>query len=408
MMTQEGLSTKKSCFSTVFDTFDEIIPLSNPPADITLDAYLEALSYDQVWGPVEADQPVKRESSVLSDDSRRLELEKILKKLSTAQIDDKEYVERYLRHQYRSHFQPGTIRNTYIGLLHFLRFIKDRGKSCLEVGKADLEAFVEDEQDRGLKITTVKLRLVTVKAFLRFMIEEGVLGEDVFPWKLNLKVPETLPRAMKPEDVIKLLAAEVSVRDRAMILLLLRTGMRIGELLATRMADIHMEEQKILIYQGEKNQRGRVVYFSEDAKEALEAWMHQRDQRRELIFYNPKGNQLGYPAARMIFVKYLDQAGLSNKGYTLHCLRHTYATDLLNARMPLECLEKLLGHTSLAVTRRYAVLSDKTKEEEYFKAMEVIERRERDGYDPCDRELQALFEETQLFSQDSEELHEHP
>jgi len=403
-MTREELSTEKSCFSTLIDTLDVI----NPHSDITLDTYLEAISYDEAWGTGELEKPTREVASPFSDDNRRLDLEKILKKLFDSEIDDKDYVERYLRRQYRSHFQPVTIRNTYIGLFLFLNFIKDRGKSCLEVEKADLEAFVEHEQDRGLKITTVKLRLATVKAFLRFMIEEGVLKEDVFPWKMNLKVPERLPRAMDPEDVDKLLATEVSVRDRAMILLLLRTGMRIGELLATRMSDIHMEEQKILIYQGEKNQRGRVVYFSEDAKEALEAWMHQRDKSRELVFYNPKGKQLSYPAARMIFVRYLDQAGLSDKGYTLHCLRHTYATDLINARMPLQCLEKLLGHTSLDVTRRYAVLSDKTKEEEYFKAMAVIERREKDGYDECDRELQALFEETQLLSQDSDELHEHP
>ena len=404
-MTLAELSTEKSCFSTLIDTLEVI----NPPTDITLDTYLEALSYDQAWGTVEVNRTGKEDASPFSDDNRRLELERILKKLSNSEIEDKEYVERYLRRQYRSHFQPVTIRNTYTGLFFFLRFIKERGKSSVEeVERGDLEAFVEHEQDRGLKITTVKLRLATVKAFLRFMIEEGVLKEDVFPWKLNLKIPERLPRAMDPEDVAKLLAAKVSVRDRAMILLLLRTGMRIGELLSTRMADIHMEEQKMLIYQGEKNQRGRVVYFSPDAKEALGAWMHQRDKRRELVFYNPKGKQLSYPAARMIFVKYLDQAGLSHKGYTLHCLRHTYATDLINARMPLECLEKLLGHTSLDVTRRYAVLSDKTKEEEYFKAMAVIERREKDGYDQCDRELQALFEETQLFSQDSEELHEHP
>jgi len=404
-MTQEELSTEKSCFSTLIDTLDVI----NPPTDVNLETYFEDLSYDEAWRRVEADKPVNGEASPFPNDNRRLELEKILQKLFNSEIDDKDYVESYLRRQYRFNFQPTTMRNTYSGLFSFLRFIKERGKSGVEaVERSDLEAFVEHEQDRGLKITTVKLRLATVKAFLRFMIEEGVLEEDVFPWKLNLKIPERLPRAMDPEDVAKLLAAKVSVRDRAMILLLLRTGMRIGELLATRISDIHREEQKILIYQGEKNQRGRVVYFSQDAKEALEAWMHQRDKRRELVFYNPQGNQLSYTSARMIFVKYLEQAGLSHKGYTLHCLRHTYATDLINARMPLECLEKLLGHTSLDVTRRYAVLSDKTKEEEYFKAMAVIERREKDGYDECDRELQALFEETQLFSQDRDELPEHP
>ena len=128
----------------------------------------------------------------------------------------------------------------------------------------------------------------------------------------------------------------------------------------------------------------------------------------ELLFYGYKGKVLSYPAARMMFVKSLEKAGLSHKGYTLHCLRHTYATDLLNARMPLECLEKLLGHSRLEVTRRYAMLSDKTKEEEYFKAMAVIERRERDEHNGCDRELQALLKKTELLSPHGEGLHEHP
>ena len=163
-----------------------------------------------------------------------------------------------------------------------------------------------------------------------------------------------------------------------------------------------------MIYEGEKNQRGRVVYFTEDAKEALKAWMNQRDRRMEVLFYGYKGRVLSYPAARMMFVKHVEKAGLSHKGYTLHCLRHTYATDLLNARMPLECLEKLLGHSRLEVTRRYAMLSDKTKEEEYFKAMAVIERRESNEHNGCDRELQAVFEKAELLSPHSEELHEHP
>jgi site-specific recombinase XerD len=193
-----------------------------------------------------------------------------------------------------------------------------------------------------------------------------------------------------------------------MIMLLLRTGMRIGELLNTRMVDLNMTEQKIPIYEAQKNHRGRVVYFFNDAKAALEKWLERRDKSQEILFYGPGGKILSYPAARMMFVKYIDRAGLSDKGYTLHSLRHTYATDLLNAGMPLEVLEKLMGHMSLDVTRRYARLKDKTKEEEYFKAMAIIERRQKDGYEPCDLELQALFEETQLLPSHDQELHEHP
>jgi integrase len=259
-----------------------------------------------------------------------------------------------------------------------------------------------------MSLSTVKLRLGIVKAFLRFIIDRGIVDESVFPWKLKIKTPEALPRAMDPDDVDRLLAVKASTRDRAMIMLLLRTGMRIGELLRIRVSDVNMGEQKILIYEGEKNQRGRVVYFSDDAKMAVAAWMKERKQGMELLFYGPKGKVLSYPAARMMFVKYLEEAGLSQKSYTLHCLRHTYATDLINARMPLECLEKLLGHSRLDVTRRYAVLTDKTREEEYFKAMAVIERREKDGSYECDRELQTLLEKTQRLPSHSEELYEHP
>jgi site-specific recombinase XerD len=78
-------------------------------------------------------------------------------------------------------------------------------------------------------------------------------------------------------------------------------------------------------------------------------------------------------------VKYLKDAGLAHKGYTIHCLRHTYASELLNAGMRLEVLQQLMGHQDIEVTRRYARLTDKTREEEYFRAMALIEKGEIDG-----------------------------
>jgi site-specific recombinase XerD len=65
---------------------------------------------------------------------------------------------------------------------------------------------------------------------------------------------------------------------------------------------------------------------------------------------------------------------LGEKGYTVHCLRHTFASELLNAGMRLECLQQLMGHQDIEVTRRYARLTDRTREEEYFQAMAVIEQ----------------------------------
>jgi site-specific recombinase XerD len=79
------------------------------------------------------------------------------------------------------------------------------------------------------------------------------------------------------------------------------------------------------------------------------------------------------------FKKYLTRAKLTEKGYTVHCLRHTYASELLNAGMRLECLQKLMGHQDIEVTGHYARLTDKTRKEEYFRAMEKIEKGEIDG-----------------------------
>ena len=404
-MTPKEISLEEYRFPRVIATSEAGTYLKNPPAEVDLESYFQDLfNVEPFPSPIEQIEPIKT-----PEECRRQVLDDVLSKLSALELGGKEHIEEYLSYQYRRHFQACTIKGTYSSLSVFLKFIKETGKGRIEeIERGDLEAFVEHEQDRGMKLSTVRLRLQTLKAFLRFMVEKGDLSEEVFPWKLTIKMPEALPRAMDPDDVDKLLAVEGSVRDCAMILLLLRTGMRIGELLRTRVSDMNTEEQKVLIYEGEKNQRGRVVYFSDDAKEALQAWMNQRDRRMELLFYGYKGRVLSYPAARMMFVKRLKKAGLLNKGYTLHCLRHTYATDLINARMPLECLGKLLGHSRLDVTRRYAMLSDKTREEEYFKAMAIIERREKDGNFGCDSELQTLLEKTQLLPSHSEELHEHP
>jgi integrase/recombinase XerD len=272
--------------------------------------------------------------------------------------------------------------------------------------RSDLGAYIEQEQDRGLKASTVRFRLDIIKAFIRYLIEKQIVSADILFKKMIIKVPQSLPKAMEITDEKRLLSVIDNVRNRAMILLLLRTGMRIGELLNTQPQDIDLKGQKIRIWEALKNRTGRMVYFTDDAKEALMAWYKERDPERAYVFYAPNRHTLSYSASRRMFCSYLAKAGLSHKGYTLHCLRHTNASSLLNAGMPLECLKELLGHQSVEVTRRYARLTNKTRESEYFKAMEKIEKGEIDGYYKLDLELQKMVEEKKLFSPDGEKLHE--
>jgi site-specific recombinase XerD len=262
----------------------------------------------------------------------------------------------------------------------FLTFYQTSGRGRLEeVVREDLEAFVEHEQDRGLKITTVKTKLACVVAFLRFLSERDMIREAVLKRKIRLKLPDALPRAMNPSDVRKLIAAIDDTRGRALILLLLRTGIRIGEALGLTLNDLDIRDRKVHLFEGEKNSQGRVVYLSEDALFALRLWLTNRDPAKQVLFYGQGRQSLGYSSARLLFVKYLKKAGLEQKGYSIHSLRHTFASELLNAGMRLECLQQLLGHHDVEVTRRYARLTDKTREEEYFRAMAVIEQGGIDG-----------------------------
>ena len=210
-------------------------------------------------------------------------------------------------------------------------------------------------------------------AFIRFLVDDDVLNRELLKRKIHIKLPKRLPKSIEQDDEDRILAQIDNVRDNALIRLLLRTGMRIGELLRTRMEDISLEGQLIRIIESEKTGTGRVVYFNNDAAEALYHWLLKRNHSKQHLFYGFGDNALSYTAAWNIFKKYVDKAGLSHKGITLHCLRHTYATNLLNARIPIEVLRDLLGHQSLEHTRRYANLNDVTRKEEYFRAMAIIE-----------------------------------
>ena len=315
----------------------------------------------------------------LGAESKRLR--EIVEGLALMDLPGREHLERYLLGMVRRNFRRLTIVQAFSTLKLFLSCLRDNGKDRLEeVNRRDLEAFVEHEQDRGLKLSSVKAKLDRVHAFLGFLIEEEIVGPEVLVRKIRLRLPQYLPRALDPPDTRRLLSVVEDIRDRAMLLVLLRTGVRISELLATRVSEVNIDERRIAIREGAKTRRGRIVYFSDDCRDALKSWLDRRDSQKEFLFYAQGRNTFSYSSAWVMFDRYLKRAGLADKGYTIHCLRHTFASELLNAGMPLECLGKLLGHSRLEVTRRDAVLTDKTKEEEYFKAMAIIERRERDEH----------------------------
>jgi site-specific recombinase XerD len=316
------------------------------------------------------------------------EIVRVLGEVSDKGLCGQEHVRQYLHELYCRNCRPNTIRGNGTAIILFLSLLKSTGRKHIEtITRDDVSAFVEHEQDRGLTANTVSTRLRVLYAFFRFLIDHDVIHPDVLKRKMRIRVPDALPRAIDPEDIQRLLTVLKKPRDRALILTLLRTGMRIGELLNTKLRDLNLKDKCIEIFEAQKNRTGRVVYLSDDACGALRKWLKLKNPRTQYLFYGHGGRALSYAAARIIFIGYLDKAGLSHKGYTLHSLRHTYATELLNAGMHLECLQPLLGHQSIEMTRRYARLTDNTRREQYYKAMEIIEKGDMNDSYRFDPEL---------------------
>jgi site-specific recombinase XerD len=325
-------------------------------------------------------------------------IEKCLKRLGDQELLGGPYVKDYLYDQKRRNCRPSTIRCNFSTLKLFLSYLKEQGRTYLEtITREDLSGFIEHEQDRGMQPKTVSTRLRLLYAFVSYLVDREVVHSDLLKRKIRVKVPEALARAMDPDDVRQLLAVIKKSRDWALILVLLRTGMRIGELLDTRVSEVNLREKRLTIIEAQKTRVGRVAYLGEDACKALKVWLKRRDPEKEYLSYGQGRQRLSYTAVRVRFAKYLDQAGLAHKGYSLHCLRHTCATELLNAGMRLECLQQLLGHRSIEMTRRYARLTDNTRREEYFRAMAIIEQGESHGQYHRDLELPPVLEEKELL-----------
>lgn len=338
---------------------------------------------------------------------KRRILDRWITRITASGFAGREIVVAYLREKYIKNLSHHTIDSSGGTILAFLRFLDRQGSSLLTLTRGDIGAFVEYEQDKGLKAVSIIYHLRVIYAFVAYLVEQQLTAPELITSKVRMQEPDALPKAIADEDIKALFAAVHSIRDRALLILLYRTGMRIGELLQVKVDDIILPEQTILLYVGSKNYEGREVYYSSDAEQALKDWLRTRDKTKRYLFYGRSDQPLSYGSAWAVMRKALERAGLSDKGYSLHSLRHTFATDMINHGMRVEVLQKILGHQDIEMTMRYARLSNQRIEEDYYRAMRII-TGEGESDEPYRRStaLQKVFEEKKLHKSYKKKLSE--
>jgi site-specific recombinase XerD len=242
-----------------------------------------------------------------------------------------------------------------------------------EVTSSQIFAYIEFLLGQGLSPKTINCRLDSVRGFFTYLNrEEGTRSNPVKKGSA-LRLARPLPRYLKDEEVTRFFQILKGLRDRAIFMLMLRCGLRVEEVANLRLQDLDLAQRRILVCQGKGN-KDRVVYISPDAKRMLRSYLESRSSSTEKeIFLVNKGTCRGKPISvrgiqkRMEY--YARKAGLA---ISCHHLRHTMATQLLNADADLVTIQDLLGHSRIKTTQRYAKISNVKVQRDYYKAMDVI------------------------------------
>ncbi len=246
-------------------------------------------------------------------------------------------------------------------------------KPWREVTMHDIDAFVDGQLQAGLAVATTNRRVAALKAFFDFMAEEeGDLNwpNPVRSKRHTGKKPKRLPRDLHNDDIERLWAVIASLRDQAWFALMLRGGLRVGEIVDLKLSDIldpptDTQPARVRVYG--KGRKERVVLLSADAYAVLAAWLQTRPTSAEpYVFLNERGRPLTANGIEWLLHGYGAQVALE---VTPHQLRHTFARQLTEAGMPLPSLSKLMGHAQVTTTQIYTAGADPKLAAAYQTAM---------------------------------------
>jgi len=252
-------------------------------------------------------------------------------------------------------------------------------KAWRQVTMQDIDAFVEQQYQAGLSGATVKRRVAALKVFFDYLAEEAndLRWPNPVRFKRHAgKQAKKLPRDLSDPQVAQLWRVISSVRDRAWFGLMLRAGLRLGEVVALQADNLlsapTLQQPARLRVTG-KGQKERVVFLSADSYALLQQWLAIRPASpHPALFLNQRGQPLSGSGIQWLLRGYGHQLGFK---VTPHQLRHTFARQVTEAGMPLASLSQLLGHSQLSTTQLYTAGADPHLAQAYQQAMAQLQTR---------------------------------
>jgi integrase/recombinase XerD len=224
-----------------------------------------------------------------------------------------------------------------------------------------ISEYLADRKRAGLSASSIKLIVVALKIFFRFLAGRRMIERDpaealALP-RIERYLPETLNELQVQQFLEKIDTKAVhGLRDRAMIELLYASGLRISELANARLENFNFEERVVRVTG--KGNKMRLVPVGRKACEALAAYLSTERPRfvkqrsGSEIFLSERGTKLTTARIWQIVKKHAQRAGLDKNIYP-HLLRHSFATHLLGNGADLRIIQEMLGHADISTTQVY-------------------------------------------------------
>jgi len=262
------------------------------------------------------------------------------------------------------------VKNYLNTLKHFVLWVN---VPMEEVMNRHILHYIDFLMRKRLKPKTINCHLASIRGFYEYLHnEEDIRIPNPVKRGYVLKQSKPLPKHLRDEEVEKLFSVIKKLRDRAMFKVMLRCGLRVEEVANLALRSLYLKRRLILV--NGKGSKDRVVYISDDAYEALVQYLRSRPpSRAKKIFLVEKGTCKGKPISVRGIQKRMEYyARKARVKSSCHHLRHTMATQLLNADIDLVSIQDLLGHSRIGTTERYIKVSNLKVMRDYFKAMDVV------------------------------------
>jgi len=308
---------------------------------------------------------------------------------------------RYLK---RRNYSRHTVKN-YLSILR--KFVIWMDVPIEQLTSQKMDQYIDYLHGRRMQPGSINIYVASIRAFYRFLRHErGVTLPNPFRAGYRLRVPRPLPRYLQDEQIGKLFGVIKGRRDRAMFMLMLRCGLRVNEVAGVSLGHIDLKRRTLLVCNA-KGGKERIVYLSDDAREALSAYLEQRaSSRAKKLFLVEKGTCKGQPISVRGIQKRMEYyAGKAGLAASCHQLRHTMATQLLNAEAKIATIQDLLGHNWISTTQRYCKISNLAVMKDYHHAMgKIMSRSTQPSKDRKDKtwlvpDRQNVLDKHETFSQ---------